>query len=142
MTSRLACISQIALAAGVSVGTSKGVALPSQVSVSTTPPPSLVKNDGRAVERYCRPKVMPVNLPAPVGPHLFILGEPVLQRYYTVFDWASQNVGMGLSTSFQNKQRRKTASLGDEVILFQLKISVKLSKRSHRSGAAAKPALP
>lgn len=129
------------LAAGVSVGTSKGVALPSQVSVSTTPPPSLVKADGQAVERYCRPRLMPVNLPAPVGPHLFILGEPVLQRYYTVFDWAGQNVGMALSTSSQNKKRRKTLSLGDEVILFQVKISVKLSMKSRKSGVAAQPAL-
>lgn len=117
---------------GVSVGSSKGVTLPSQASVSTTVPPSLVKADGKQVERYCRPRLMPVNLPAPVGPHLFILGEPVLQRYYTVFDWKGQNIGLGLSSSKQNMKQAAKVDLspselsesqqgvGDDIILLQV----------------------
>mmetsp|Transcript_15986 Transcript_15986/g.33068 ORF Transcript_15986/g.33068 Transcript_15986/m.33068 type:complete len:522 (-) Transcript_15986:212-1777(-) len=46
---------------------------------------------------HCRPKLMPVSLPAPLGPKLFILGEPVLHRYYTVFDWDKQRLGFGLA---------------------------------------------
>jgi hypothetical protein len=116
----------IPLKAGISVGSSKGVALPSQVSTATTMPPSLFREDGKQVERYCRPRLMPVNLPAPVGPNLFILGEPVLQRYYTVFDWEGPSIGFALSTSKQNvRQNEEELSVtGDDVILFQVKISV------------------
>jgi len=116
----------IPLKHGVSVGSSKGVTLPSHVSTTTTLPPSLVRADGKQVERYCRPRLMPVNLPAPVGPHLFILGEPVLQRYYTVFDWKGLKIGMGQSTSVQNMKRKKsTSSQVDEVIMFQVRITVR-----------------
>jgi len=113
------------LKAGVSVGSSKGVTLPDHAAATTTLPPTLVQEDGQAVERYCRPKLMPVNLPAPVGPHLFILGEPVLQRYYTVFDWKGMNVGMGVSSSKQNmKNKVSPASLEDTVILVQVTLRV------------------
>merc|ERR1719421_1384103 len=94
------------LKAGVNVGSSKGVALPSHVSHTTTLPPSLVRSDGKEVERYCRPRLMPVNMPAPVGPNLFILGEPVLHRYYTVFDWQGPSVGFGLANNKKNTRDR------------------------------------
>jgi len=54
------------------------------------------------VRRYCRPRLMPVRLPAPLGPKLFILGEPVLHRYYTVFDWGQQRVAFGLANNRRN----------------------------------------
>jgi len=54
------------------------------------------------VTRFCRPKLMPVNLPAPVGPKLFILGEPVMHRYYTVYDWDRLQVGFSLANTEQN----------------------------------------
>lgn len=56
----------------------------------------------QAVERFCRPRMMPVRLPAPLGPKLFILGEPVLHRYYTVYDWKSASVGFGLANNRRN----------------------------------------
>ena len=34
-----------------------------------------------------------VKLPQPLGPKLFILGEPVLHRYYTVYDWQEKKAG-------------------------------------------------
>jgi hypothetical protein len=117
---------KIPLSKGVSVGSSKGVALPNQASVTTTLPPSLVGADGKEVDRYCRPRLMPVNLPAPVGPHLFILGEPVLQRYYTVFDWKGLNVGMGTSASKQNIKHKKIQPdhevVADEIVMFQVAV--------------------
>merc|ERR1719379_164994 len=112
---------------GVNVGSSKGVTLPSQASipVTTTTPPSLVREDGAQVERYCRPRLMPVNLPAPVGPNLFILGEPVLQRYYTVFDWKGLNVGMGISSAKQNVKSPSEEEIpADGLVLLQLKVQV------------------
>jgi len=45
---------------------------------------------------------MSVNLPKPLGPNLFILGEPVLQRYYTVYDWAERKIGFGLAANAHN----------------------------------------
>ena len=41
-----------------------------------------------------------VKLPEPLGPKLFILGEPVLHRYYTVYDWQEKKVpgkGVGMN---------------------------------------------
>jgi len=55
--------------------------------------------------RHCQPRVMPVNMKKPLGPNLFILGEPVLHRYYTVYDWHTKQVGFGLANSHRNRNR-------------------------------------
>eukprot|EP00927_Polykrikos_kofoidii_P056599 TRINITY_DN50695_c0_g1_i1.p1 TRINITY_DN50695_c0_g1~~TRINITY_DN50695_c0_g1_i1.p1 ORF type:complete len:468 (+),score=55.73 TRINITY_DN50695_c0_g1_i1:111-1514(+) len=41
-------------------------------------------------ERLCSPKITPVRIAAPLGPNLFLLGEPVLRSYYSVFDWSPE----------------------------------------------------
>jgi len=39
---------------------------------------------------------MTMDLPAPIGPKLFILGEPILRKYYTVYDSsAPPRIGFG-----------------------------------------------
>jgi saccharopepsin len=43
----------------------------------------------------CKPMLMSMDLPAPLGPKLFILGEPVLRKYYTVYDGREKRVGFG-----------------------------------------------
>jgi len=48
-------------------------------------------------EVKCLPMFMPMDLPEPLGPKLFILGEPVLQKYYTVYNWEEKSVGFGLA---------------------------------------------
>lgn len=73
----------------------------SSPQVAAPPAPELDEN-ATNVTRHCRPKLMPVNLPEPVGPKLFILGEPVLHRYYTVYDWAQLRVGFSLANTDQN----------------------------------------
>jgi len=90
----------------VNVDSAKGVTMPekgeleksevSEVSTTTTTPSPDSEKPGEAgsVARICRPRLMPVNMPAPLGPKLFILGEPVLHRYYTVFDWGVQGEGV------------------------------------------------
>jgi hypothetical protein len=119
---------QMPLNAGINVGSSSGVVLPSQQMMTTTQPPALLGADGQEVARYCRPRLMPVNLPAPVGPNLFILGEPVLQRYYSVFDWKQKRIGFGISTSAQNLKRKAAKVDTDDVVFFQVTVSLRLHK--------------
>jgi len=69
------------------------------------------------VKRYCRPKLMPVNLPEPVGPKLFIIGEPVLHRYYTVYDWAQMRVGFSLANNHQNTADPNSLVPADQGVL-------------------------
>jgi len=44
---------------------------------------------------FCRPMLMALDMPEPLGPKLFILGEPVLRKYYTVYDAQAKRVGFG-----------------------------------------------
>jgi len=55
--------------------------------------------DRRAVDGvHCVPMVMHIDLPQPMLPRTLILGEPVLQKYYTVFDaHSSPRIGFGLA---------------------------------------------
>merc|ERR1719359_1547622 len=96
----------------VNVDSAKGVTMPdkeelekseSATTTTTTLVPEVAEAPG-TVPRYCRPRLMPVNMPAPLGPNLFILGEPVLHRYYTVFDWAGPKIGFGLANTKRNTQ--------------------------------------
>lgn len=45
----------------------------------------------------CRPLLMPVDFPPPLGPKLFIFGEPLLRRYYTLYDWSKKRVGFAMA---------------------------------------------
>eukprot|EP00746_Dinoflagellata_sp_MGD_P005224 gnl/MRDRNA2_/MRDRNA2_110120_c0_seq1.p1 gnl/MRDRNA2_/MRDRNA2_110120_c0~~gnl/MRDRNA2_/MRDRNA2_110120_c0_seq1.p1 ORF type:complete len:415 (-),score=70.91 gnl/MRDRNA2_/MRDRNA2_110120_c0_seq1:139-1383(-) len=58
----------------------------------------------------CKPNLMRVSMPPPLGPNLFVLGEPVLRRYYTVFDWARKSVAFA-----EPKQDSE-----DEIVLLQV----------------------
>jgi len=95
----------------VNVDSAKGVVMPekgelekSELSTTTTTPSpeSEVPGEPGSVKRICRPRLMPVNMPAPLGPKLSILGEPVLHRYYTVFDWAGPRVGVAVANTKHN----------------------------------------
>jgi len=44
---------------------------------------------------FCRPMLMSLDMPEPLGPKLFILGEPILRKYYTVYDAREKRVGFG-----------------------------------------------
>lgn len=47
---------------------------------------------------YCRPKLVPVFIPTSFGTKNFlILGEPVFNRYYTVFEAEARRIGFGLA---------------------------------------------
>merc|ERR1719162_2762824 len=52
--------------------------------------------DGKPA-RSCWPTIMPIELSEPLGPKLFIWGEPVLRKYYTAYDVGQKRVGFGLA---------------------------------------------
>jgi len=108
---------RLPLREGVNVGSATGVVLPANdshavASVTSEPTPLLDENQ-TVVTRHCRPRLMPVNLPEPVGPKLFILGEPVLHRYYTVYDWKGLQVGFSLANNARNNALPGT-QVGDD----------------------------
>jgi hypothetical protein len=98
----------------VNVDSKNGVTMPekselekSEAATPTATPSEEEKPEAAgSVPRICRPRLMPVNMPAPLGPKLFILGEPVLHRYYTVFDWAGPKIGMAVANTQQNLMDR------------------------------------
>jgi hypothetical protein len=82
--------------------------------------------DGEVAElRTCTPRLMPVNLPEPLGPKLFILGEPVLQKYYTVYDVANKMVGFGLSANNDNKR-----ALAEQDETFFMQVAMRVNVRA------------
>merc|ERR1719313_2525743 len=128
---------RLPLREGVNVGSATGVVLPANdshatASVTSEPTPLLDENQ-TAVTRHCRPRIMPVNLPEPVGPKLFILGEPVLHRYYTVYDWTQLQVGFSLANNLRNKGQlgmpNTLGELPDDVERLLMQQSVSFNKR-------------
>jgi hypothetical protein len=132
---------RLPLREGVNVGSATGVVLPANdshaaASVTSEPTPLLDENQ-TAVTRHCRPRLMPVNLPEPVGPKLFILGEPVLHRYYTVYDWKGLQVGFSLANNARNNalpgsQIGHTGALPNEVDRLLMQQSVVTHNRQDR----------
>merc|ERR1719408_1146789 len=129
----------------VDVDSAKGVTMPEKgeleqselaTTTTTTAVPEADPNDAPgSVPRFCRPRLMPVNMPAPLGPNLFILGEPVLHRYYTVFDWAGPRIGLGIANVKHNTQDRsqitdRIGSLPKDVEVFLMQKSVNTSDDS------------
>jgi len=53
--------------------------------------------DGKMKRDFCRASLLPVDLKEPLGPAAFIMGEPVLRKFYTVFDYGRKQVGLGLA---------------------------------------------
>merc|ERR1719221_2172340 len=90
---------RLPLRRNASLGPSQGSEA-SQKANSSSLPRTLVPSSGMV----CSPRLMPVRLPAPIGPKLFVFGEPILHRYYTVFDWANKRIGFGLANSHQNSE--------------------------------------
>jgi len=130
----------------VNVDTKKGVVMPDKeelerseaTTTTTTAMPEGEPEAAGSVPRFCRPRLMPVNMPAPLGPKLFILGEPVLHRYYTVFDWDGPRVGLGVANTARNLVDRSTitdriGSLPKDVDVYLMQQSVKASSGHTRA---------
>lgn len=58
----------------------------------------ITKDEEEAEDDMCKAMLMAMDLPEPLGPKLFVLGEPVLRRYYTVYDSSeTPRVGFALA---------------------------------------------
>jgi len=53
----------------------------------------VVSNDTGASQLICRAQILPVSKTEPLGSKVWLLGEPVLRKYYSVFDWAGRRIG-------------------------------------------------
>jgi hypothetical protein len=102
---------KIPLKQGLQVGSVHGVSLE---DTGPKPAPSIV-NSSSGTGLQCRPRLMPVNLPPPLGPKLFLLGEPALHRYYTIFDWMGPRVGFGLANQMRYNDPAKMSELGEVI---------------------------
>lgn len=108
-------------------------------AVNAAPAQAPVDADSDAdVRRFCSPRLMPVRLPAPLGPKLFILGEPVLHRYYTVYDWANHRVGFGLANNVRNTMDHSALTAAErkgelpkevDMLLMQESVAVRQAQR-------------
>jgi len=59
------------------------------------PAPMLLPNNETGGQHViCRSSLLPVDHPV-FGSSMWILGEPVLLRYYTVYDWEKKQIGFG-----------------------------------------------
>jgi len=94
---------RLPLREGVKVSSVNGVdLLAKNLEIDETAVTPWLDENQTDVVRQCSPRIMAVNIPAPVGPKLFILGEPILHRYYTVFDWEKTQVGFSLANNHRN----------------------------------------
>lgn len=64
---------------------------------------------GVQTEGMCRPSILGIDLPDPLGPKLFILGEPVLRKYYSIYDWGEKRVGFALAAHELEPESRATS---------------------------------
>mmetsp|Transcript_25238 Transcript_25238/g.64664 ORF Transcript_25238/g.64664 Transcript_25238/m.64664 type:complete len:374 (-) Transcript_25238:8-1129(-) len=46
---------------------------------------------------HCEPAMMDLDVPEPIGPHVFVLGEPLFKKFYTIFDPEKLRVGAALA---------------------------------------------
>eukprot|EP00419_Tripos_fusus_P001800 CAMPEP_0172692656 /NCGR_PEP_ID=MMETSP1074-20121228/25415_1 /TAXON_ID=2916 /ORGANISM="Ceratium fusus, Strain PA161109" /LENGTH=544 /DNA_ID=CAMNT_0013512905 /DNA_START=33 /DNA_END=1667 /DNA_ORIENTATION=+ len=76
------------------------------IGVSPVPEQSFqaLMAQGQEEVAMCKPMLMAMDLPEPVGPKLFVLGEPVLRKYYTVYDADLNNPRIGFSKAMHTKQ--------------------------------------
>lgn len=84
----------------------------------------------RSHQRTCAPRLMPVNLPDPLGPNLFILGEPMLHRYYTVYDWSEKKIGFSVAAKDSSTKAKHDS---DETIISFMQVTLKVTVRSRKA---------
>uniref|UniRef100_A0A7S0AN23 Peptidase A1 domain-containing protein n=1 Tax=Pyrodinium bahamense TaxID=73915 RepID=A0A7S0AN23_9DINO len=53
----------------------------------------VINNKTSEVELICRASLLPVEEGGSLSPKTWILGEPILRKYYTVYDWKQKRIG-------------------------------------------------
>jgi len=128
---------RLPLREGLNIGSERGVYLTpngsddnATVTTTTTMHIDVEREDRSNISRHCIPRMMPVTMPPPLGPSLFILGEPILHRYYTVYDWEAPMIGFALANNRRNNadpseitDRRGTLPPDVDVLLMHQKLS-------------------
>merc|ERR1719188_1347645 len=56
-------------------------------------PFNITANTTRGWQLSCRSLLLPLDIEEPLGPLVFIWGEPVLRRYLTIYDWDAKQIG-------------------------------------------------
>uniref|UniRef100_A0A7S1AUP3 Peptidase A1 domain-containing protein n=1 Tax=Noctiluca scintillans TaxID=2966 RepID=A0A7S1AUP3_NOCSC len=130
----------LALPEGMNVGSQKGVTVPSFAGASQVrgAADTKVSRSSGVDGNRCVPRLLPVNMPEPLGPKLFILGEPVLTQYYTVYDFGAKRIGFGASASVSNKRalnviKEDAEDEHEEEIVALMQVSFSLSLRVQRT---------
>jgi len=76
---------------------------------------------GRGID--CRPSVKATSLPREFE-NVVILGHPLLQKYYTMFEWASHEVGFGVAESTKDIEPNTATDEIDNEILTELEAQI------------------
>uniref|UniRef100_A0A7S4SRV1 Peptidase A1 domain-containing protein n=1 Tax=Alexandrium monilatum TaxID=311494 RepID=A0A7S4SRV1_9DINO len=77
----------------------------------------------------CTAKLMAVKIPA-LGPNVFLLGEPALHRYYTVYDGKELRAGLGLAARRKRQPEPEEMEVShDEIFLMQQMRGIRSTKR-------------
>jgi len=86
----------------------------SRLDTKSRPVPHIYSDSIRKDKR-CVPTLMTLDLPRPLGPKLFVLGEPVLRKYYTVYDAHTKSVGFGRANHERSPSREELLISSPEV---------------------------
>jgi len=77
--------------------------------------PNATANEGEGGDNFtsgaCIPMLMHIDLPQPLSPKTLILGEPVLQRYYTAFDAGAKRIGFAQARRDSTKRPARVFSV-------------------------------
>jgi len=71
-----------------------------------------VPQNPNAWKLTCRSLLLPLDLQEPIGPRTFILGEPVLRKYYTIYDWAKRRIGFATANHSQDGENADGGAIG------------------------------
>jgi len=79
-----------------------------EASDYSRPVPTQVKGfnstEPNVTHEVCRASLLPIDMP-PLGDMVFVWGEPILKKYYTSYDLASQKVGFALAKKAEQEEQ-------------------------------------